>query len=157
MRAAAVSSLVGTLVAGFACSPAPTPVADTGAALAALREADAAYARAGTARDLEAFVAFYAQDASAHPPGEPPVTGAAAIQAYLGRIFQDTAFAARFQPVSAVVSNDGTMGYTLNGAELRVTGANGKPMSERIRDFHVWRRQADGSWKLVIDIWNAVP
>ena len=155
MRAAVVSSLVGSLVT--ACTPAPAPVADTGAALAALKEADAAYARAGVARDLEAFVAFYAQDASSHPPGEPPVTGVSAIRAYLGRYFQDTAFAAQFQPVSAVISDDGTMGYTLNGAELRVTGPDGKPMSERIRDFHVWRKQADGSWKVVIDMWNAVP
>jgi len=104
MRSAAVSSLVGTLIAGFACTTPPAPVADNSAALAALKEADAAYARAGVARDLEAFVAFYAQDASSHPPGEPPVTGVAAIRTYLGRYFQDAAFAATFQPVSAVVS-----------------------------------------------------
>ncbi len=157
MRAALVSSLVGALVAGLACAPAPAPVVDTGAAQAALREADAGYARAGVARDLDAFVAFYAQDAAVHPPGEAPVTGLEAIRAYLGRYFQDSAFAVTFQPVSAGLSDDGTMGYTLSGAELRATGPDGKPVTERIRDFHVWRKQTDGSWKLAIDIWNAVP
>ena len=157
MRKAFVSSLAVALVAGFACTPAPAPITDTGAALAALREADAGYARAGTARDLGAFMAYYAPDAAVHPPGEPPVTGVEAIRAYLGRYFQDSAFAVSMQPVTAGISEDGTMGYTLSGAELRATGPDGKPVTERIRDFHVWKKQPDGSWKLAVDIWNAVP
>ena len=157
MQRALVPSLSFALVASFACTPAPAPVADSGAALAALKEADAGYARAGAARDLAAFVAYYAPDAAAHPPGEPPLTGVEAIRTYLDRYFKDSAFAVSFQPVSAAVSDDGTMGYTLNGAEMRATGPDGKPALERIRDFHVWKKQADGSWKLAVDIWNTVP
>jgi ketosteroid isomerase-like protein len=130
---------------------------DTAAAQNSLREADAAYSRAGNSRDLEGFVAHYAPEAVGYPPNEPTVTGTDSIRAYLGRFFQDTAFAATFQPVSLEVSSDGTMGYSLNTVELRVTGPEGKPVTERIRDLHVWRKQADGSWKLVIDLWNVAP
>lgn len=149
--------LTGPVLALLACAPAPAPPPDTGAALTALKEADAAYAKAGAAKDLEAFLAFYAPDAAGYPPGEPTFTGAEATRSYLTKYFQDTAFAVTFSPVSAEVSADGTMGYTLNMAELRATGPDGKPMSEKVRDFHVWRKQADGAWKLVIDIWNAEP
>lgn len=24
-----------------------------------------------------------------------------------------------------------------------------------VRDFHVWKKQADGSWKVAVDIWNS--
>jgi ketosteroid isomerase-like protein len=73
-----------------------------------------------------------------------------------GRYFQDSAFAVSFQPVTAGVSDDGTMGYTLSAAEMHGTGPDGKPAISRIRDFHVWKRVA-GSWKLAIDIWSPVP
>jgi len=154
MRATLGSLLVGALATVLACAPAPAPPVDTGAALAALREADAAYSRAGVARDLEAFMAAYTTDAVAYPPNEATVSGADAIRGYIGRFFQDTAFSITFQPVSAEISTDGTMGYTLNTGDLRATGPDGKPMAERMRDFHVWRKQADGSWKLALDIWN---
>ena len=49
------------------------------------------------------------------------------------------------------------MGYTLNAADLSYTGPDGKPLTEHLRDFHLWRKQPDGSWKLSIDIWNAEP
>ena len=156
MRRTVAGLVLATLVAGVSCTPAPVAV-DTGAAQNSLREADASYSKAGNTRDLDGFVAHYASDAVGYPPNEPAVTGVDALRAYLGKFFQDSAFAATFQPVSIEVSSDGTMGYTLNTVELRATGPDGQPASQRIRDFHVWRKQADGSWKLVIDLWNAEP
>lgn len=153
-------TIAGLIISAFAavvsCAPTPAPV-DTGAAQNALREADASYSKAGNARDLDGFMAHYASDAVGYPPNEPTVTGVDALRAYLGKFFQDSAFAATFRPVSIEVSSDGTMGYTLNTVELRATGPDGQPASQRVRDLHVWRKQADGSWKLVIDLWNVEP
>jgi ketosteroid isomerase-like protein len=28
---------------------------------------------------------------------------------------------------------------------------------QRLRDVHLWRKQADGSWKVVVDVWNMEP
>jgi ketosteroid isomerase-like protein len=39
--------------------------------------------------------------------------------------------------------------------DITVDGPDGEPVSESVRDFHVWRKDADGEWKLVIDIWNS--
>lgn len=49
------------------------------------------------------------------------------------------------------------MGYTYGTANITITGPDGNPMTEGIRDFHLWKRQADGSWRIVVDIWNIAP
>ena len=33
-------------------------------------------------------------------------------------------------------------------------GAGAKPMTEGMKGIHVYRRQADGSWKITKVIWN---
>ena len=49
------------------------------------------------------------------------------------------------------------MGYSMSEATMTLSGPDGGPVTEHVRDFYVWRRQADGSWKVVVDIWNAAP
>lgn len=148
-----------SLFAGACClaacaRPAPN---DPAAARASLRQADSAYAQAGAAKDRDAFVGLYASDAVMYPPAEPTVTGVDAIGKFVDGFLRDTAFAAVFRPLDVQVSADGTMGHTLNSGELTYTGPDGKLVTEHIRDFHVWRREAGGSWRLTIDIWNAEP
>jgi hypothetical protein len=46
------------------------------------------------------------------------------------------------------------MGYTLADAVVTVDGPNGQPIEDKIRDFHLWKKQ-DGQWKIAIDIWNS--
>lgn len=141
----------------FLSACAKPPVVDTEGARTALRQADSAYSRAGVAKDRATFVALYAPDAVMYPPGEETVTGIDAIGKFLDGPFADTSFTAVFHPMTVDVSTDGTLGYTLNAAQLSSRATDGKRTTERARDFHVWRKQPDGSWKLVIDIWNAEP
>ena len=32
----------------------------------------------------------------------------------------------------------------------------GETVSERLRDVHIWTRAEDGSWKLMVDVWNSL-
>jgi len=150
------SLLIVTLgVALSAC--ASQAVVDIEAARAALRDADSRYSKAVVGKDRAALVASYAADAVVYPHGEATVTGLDGIGNMADTFWRDPAFAASFRPIAVEVAADGTMGYTLNAADLTITGPDGKPTTERLRDFHVWRRQPDGSWKLAVDIWNAEP
>jgi ketosteroid isomerase-like protein len=54
-----------------------------------------------------------------------------------------------------VVSSSGDLGYTLGIGEITMEGPDGEPVVETIRDFHVWRKDAAGEWKLAVDIWNS--
>jgi len=33
----------------------------------------------------------------------------------------------------------------------------GKPMTQYNKAVSIWRKQADGSWKDAVDVWNAAP
>ena len=55
------------------------------------------------------------------------------------------------------VSQTGDLGYTVNLVEATYKDATGKPVTERLRDVHLWRKGPSGRWKLVIDVWNEVP
>ena len=61
----------------------------------------------------------------------------------------------RFTLIDAVVSEAGDMGYTYADAEITVDGPDGEPVTENLRDFHVWTKNADGAWRVVVDIWNS--
>jgi ketosteroid isomerase-like protein len=54
-------------------------------------------------------------------------------------------------PTEAEVSQEGDMGYTWGRYQYRDRGANGKVAVETGTYVTIWRRQADGSWKVVLD------
>jgi uncharacterized protein (TIGR02246 family) len=145
------------VVVTVTCAPQPAATFDIEAERTALRDADSRYSQAASAKDVEAVVALYAPDGAIYPPDGAVVTGLEGVRGFASAFVADSAFAARFTPRAVEVSADADMGYTLNDAEVTFTGSDGKPMTERIRDFHVWRKQPDGSWKIVVDIWNNEP
>jgi uncharacterized protein (TIGR02246 family) len=138
-------------------SCARQPSVDVAAERAALTEADSRYSQATSTKDADAFVGFYAQDGAMYPPEGSVVKGPDSIRDFVGPFFEDPGFAAKFTPLAVEVSQGGDMGYSFNLLELTATGPTGETVTEHLRDFHLWHKQADGSWKLVVDIWNAEP
>ena len=43
----------------------------------------------------------------------------------------------------------------LDGRLVERLKATGEPMTDRGAGIHILQRQADGSWKLAVDIWNS--
>ena len=130
---------------------------DVSAERAALREADTRYSETLSRKDTDAFVGFYAPDGAMYPPEGSDVKGPDSIRSFVGPFFKDPAFATKSTLLTVEVSQGGDMGYTFDLLELTATRPNGEPGTERLRDFHLWRKQADGSWKIMVDIWNAGP
>ncbi|MES3033813.1 MAG: DUF4440 domain-containing protein [Gemmatimonadota bacterium] len=140
------------LVACGAQSPAASPVADSAAALTSLRSADSALQVAVGARDTAATIAWYADGAVMMPVAEPLVEGRAAIMEEWIKVFGIPGF----QNTSRLVTADasGGMGYTRGTYDTAMMGADGTPVMERGKWVSVWKRQADGSWRIVVDIFN---
>ncbi|MGH8286688.1 MAG: DUF4440 domain-containing protein [Steroidobacteraceae bacterium] len=59
-------------------------------------------------------------------------------------------FAIKWTPEKAVVGASGDVGYTTGTYEMTAEGA-----TERGKYVTVWKKQSDGSWKVVEDIFNA--
>lgn len=133
------------------CAPPPP---DTEAELAALRAAASAYHDAASAKDAARVVALYDEDAVMVPPAADLVEGLEGVRGYRFGFITTPGVELRFEIVRAEVSLSGDMGWTLAIGDITINQPDGPPTSSVVRDFHVWRKQADGSWKVVADIWN---
>jgi ketosteroid isomerase-like protein len=135
------------------CAPSP----DLAALRSQLQEADGRYTAVMDAGDVGGIVSLYATDATRYPPDGEPAGGPEAIRAFAERVSAMAGFHLTASPVTMDVARGGDMGYTLNLLELTFAGPDGAPTAEHLRDFHIWRREADGAWRIVEDIWQVLP
>ncbi|HUF49171.1 MAG TPA: DUF4440 domain-containing protein [Vicinamibacterales bacterium] len=156
MRRIAPCLALGFVVSLAACTP-PQPAApvDTRAAdEAAIREADAAWSATASTGNLDAMMAFVAADAVMLPPNEPAVSGADAIRQYMERTLAVPGFSLSWQ-ADTVAASGGDLGYSKGTATITVNGPDGTPMTMDEKYLTIWRRQADGSWKVSVDMFNS--
>ena len=142
-----------TLVA-CAPPPEPPPEIDIEAERAALTDAANRYNEGGDSMDIDAMASLYASDALVMAPDMETKGGAAGVREVLTGFKEPPGFEIGFGAPTVVVSKGADMGYTLADIELSFDGPDGK-VNAKARDFHLWKKQADGSWKIVVDIWNS--
>jgi len=137
------TALCGALIAGCARSP------DVAATRTALMDADRAFNNATAERRTDGWMQFIAED-GAMIRSAGTITGRAAIREEMAKTFADTAFSLRWEPLQADASGD--LGYTNGRFEARFRDAKGNAAMRTGRYLTVWKKQADGSWKVVRDI-----
>jgi len=150
----AVLPLLTALLA-TACAPAPPPAPDLEAEMAALRAAATSYHEAASAKDPARVVALYDEDAVMVPPNADLVDGLEGVKGYRFGFISTPGVELHFEIIRAEVSASGDMGWTLALGDITINRPDGTTGSDLVRDFHVWKKQADGSWKVVADIWNS--
>ena len=111
------------------------------------------WSKAGTVKDSASFVAFYADDATVMLPNEPVIRGIDAIKAVFTPMMQDPNFSLSFTTDKVEVS--GILAYTQGSVSLQRTGRDAKPLKDTGKYLTVWKKQADGSWKAIEDIFNS--
>ena len=100
------------------------------------------------AGDLEAVVALYEPDATLAPQPGQMASGTAAIrEAIRGFIAMKPRFTATAKPTVRA----GDIALTGLAWTLHATGPDGKPVEMKGHSAEVARRQADGTWKFVVD------
>jgi uncharacterized protein (TIGR02246 family) len=149
-----------TIALTLACAaPAPEQAAppaapDPAAVRQTIEAANARQVDAILKGDAQAAVANYADDAVFMNPGAPAAQGKAAlVDLFTGMIQQGSFSDVKMQTVDVVVSGDlavenGTYRWTL-------TPKGGKAMPDSGKYMTVWRKQADGGWKIIRDINNS--
>lgn len=121
----------------------------------AVRAADADSLKAAQAKDCERWATFYASDASLFPPNAPIVTGRDAIRNFCSQLAANAGFAISWQIAKVEVSRAGDLAYAQGSYEMTLNDAKGKPVTDRGKWVVVHKRQADGTWKFVADIFNS--
>lgn len=116
-----------------------------------LLDADRVFSRATAQRRADGWVEYFAEDgAMIRPAGT--ITGRPAIREAMTKAFADSAFSISWEPQQADVGATGELGYTLGRYVTRSRNADGRPRVVTGRYLTVWRRQPDGSWRVVQDI-----
>ena len=129
------------------------PVAKNSKEEDALLKTDIEFAKASVATSAaEAFAVYLADDATQMPAGGNPVVGKKAILARLG-----SGYVLSWEPKRAEVAKSGELGWTWGTYELHTRDAEGKPIVRYGKYVNVWRKQKDGTWKVILDMGNASP
>jgi len=128
---------------------------DLEAERAALMKADADWAATLTAKSVDGFTSYFAADAIVMPPHLPILVGVDAIRAWVNTSMSLPGFSVVWTVNSADVSASGDMGYTLGTFIFSATMPDGSNITDPGKYTTVWKKQADGSWKVAVDTFNS--
>jgi ketosteroid isomerase-like protein len=117
--------------------------------------ADAAWLKAYGTRDVAQAVAFCDDAASMMAPYAPIATGKDAIRKLIAAEFTVPDMKLSWHADKAGVARSGELGYTSGTYEVSFSEAPGKPGVDRGKYLTVWKKQADGAWKVLFDIYNS--
>lgn len=144
------TALVCTLA--LAACAQPTPAPDTREADAAsIRDAVSSWSAAAQARDADAFMAVYTPDAVLMLEAAPDLRGVEAIHEVVTGMMQDPNFDLSFTPDEIEVARSGDLAYETGSYRLTMSGPEGSPAQAMGHYVVVWEKQADGTWKVVLD------
>ena len=149
--------LVALILAIWSTAYAGSKTTDEGVreAQAAIEAANAKFSEAFARGDAKALSAMYTSDAIAFPPDGDMVHGNEAIGEFWKATRDSGVQTAALTTVD--VGRSGDVAYEVGKVSLTIQPA-GKALTTAVAKYVVvWKRQADGSWKLHRDIWNSVP
>jgi|SRR5215470_7783890 len=119
-----------------------------------LKNLEAEFMQAAADRGSQGYMSYYADDSVELPNGGDVLLGKNAIAKTM-RFLDDKNNSLRWKPIGADVSAD--LGYTFGTYEFRSKDKSGKSVVEYGKYTSIWKRQKDGTWKVVLDMGNSSP
>ena len=145
-------ALIVAVLSTYACSSTPP---DTRAAdQAAITAADTKWASAAGRDDLDATLAFYSDDASLFPPNAPIAQDKQSIHNVWATLLAPNS-ALSWKTTKVDVAKSGDLGYAYGTYVTQVKNPTGPPAIDTGKFVEIWRKQADNTWKCVVDIFNS--
>jgi len=117
-----------------------------------LMEADVAFNLAVANEGAAGWVSFFSSDGAMISQGAGELRGHAAIQGAMEEAFSDPTYRLTWEPLRAEISRAGDLGYTVGRYTSSRVGSLGQTIRSSGMYVSIWRRQADGSWKVEMDL-----
>lgn len=157
MRTVAVmSSLVVLTMFGCSGAERASSAIDLEGERTALLEADRAWSEAQAASDspTDVVMAQFLADAYLLAPDAPLLGGTEAIREVFAGLEAMPGYSLAWEPTVAEVGGAGDLGYTIGSYEMKMA-PEGAPITIVGKYMTVWKKQADGTWKVAVDMFNA--
>ena len=121
----------------------------------ALRDLDAKWSAAAGAKDVDKTVSYYAADAIVMPPNASRAMTKETIRSAWKEMLTSPGAAITWKATKVEVAKAGDLAYVSGTYEQLMTDASGKPAKDRGKYVEIFKKQTDGTWKVIVDIWNS--
>lgn len=122
---------------------------------AELMDADRAFNEATANLGASGWASFFAPEGAMISEGVGEIRGRAAIETTMEGALSDSSFRLTWEPIRAEVSEGGDLGYTVGRYHSVRLGNLGQEVRDTGLYVSIWRRQADGTWKVEMDLGNS--
>jgi len=145
------SVIIAWMVFSLASCAAPPPAPDPAAVRSAIEEANSRFSQAYNQGDTSTLASLYDADAVILPPNAPESRGNEQIAgSFAQEIEQMQPSELRLNTQEVEVAGD--FAFEMGAYTARIGALN---TVDEGKYLVVWKKQADGSWKLYRDIWNS--
>jgi ketosteroid isomerase-like protein len=121
----------------------------------AVRAADEEWMKVSSAKDIDKSVAFCDEKGAVLSPNAPIAEGRQAIAKSFSGFFSLPALKITWHADKADAARSGELGYTSGTYQMSFSDSAGKTISDRGKYVTVWKEQSDGSWEVLLDIFNS--
>jgi ketosteroid isomerase-like protein len=146
---------IGLAVSTLACSKAPAEnnnrTNERTHAEATIRQQDGAWLKAIGAKQLDAAMSYYGDGAVLLAPNAPAARTKEEIRQFWTQFFTSIPAGVPFSygTTQVGVAGSGDLGYAVGFYTL------GNPPIDKGKYVEVWKKQANGSWKAIVDTFNS--
>jgi ketosteroid isomerase-like protein len=154
IRRVLVVPVIGIAILAGGCST-PPPQDTRATDEESIRKLDAEWVKAAQSKQVDAWVAFYSDVAAVLPPNESMASDASSIRKSIAGLLGLPGLAISWPPTKVEVARSGDLAYLYGTYEVSFDEAPGKRTTDRGKLVEVWKKQADGTWKCVVDTWNS--
>jgi ketosteroid isomerase-like protein len=125
---------------------------------AAILKADSTWSALSLeSKDVDKIVSYWTDDAVVIPPGQPIVKGKEALRKFVEESFKIPGFSISWKSSAIKFSPDGKLAYLYAENMTTINDSTGNKILMPGRGYSIWRKEPDGSWKCVVDIFNNPP
>jgi len=113
------------------------------------REFSRTFNEAPQDKRADQWMSYFAENATV--PATPPLAGKQALSEHYQKVFANPDLTLKWEPTKGEVFAGGKMGYTVGKYTARYKDKDAKAMEETGTYITIWKKQDDGSWKIVAD------
>ena len=122
---------------------------------AALKKLDDEWSKVAGSRNVDKMISYYSDDAVVMMPNIPTLTGKESIRAFWNSMLDSPSFSGGWNATKIEVARSGDLAYITGNYEFKENDGGDRPMMDKGKYFAAWKKQSDGTWKCVADVFSS--